>query len=83
MSIGVDYTLPALGGGFGEGYKIAAGYDFVGQEDTTGTLPSKNDSDPMMTCGTWIGCKENVTKLNKRLTRFKRSWYSYSWYHCG
>jgi hypothetical protein len=27
---GVDYTHPALGGGFGPGHKIAQGYDFVG-----------------------------------------------------
>lgn len=27
---GVDYLLPVLGGGFGKGYKVAQGYDFVG-----------------------------------------------------
>ena len=26
---GVDYRHPALGGGFGPGYKIAFGYDFI------------------------------------------------------
>src|SRR5882672_3579603 len=33
---GVDYMHPALGGGFGPGFKVVAGYDFV-----------DNDSDPM------------------------------------
>lgn len=27
---GIDYTHPALGGGFGPGFKISKGYDFVG-----------------------------------------------------
>jgi len=30
IDTGVDYTHPALGGGFGPGFKIAGGYDFVG-----------------------------------------------------
>ncbi len=29
LDSGIDYTHPALGGGFGFGYKIAGGYDFV------------------------------------------------------
>ncbi len=33
---GVDYTHPALGGGFGQGYRVVAGYDFV-----------NDDGDPM------------------------------------
>lgn len=33
---GVDYNHPALGGGFGPGHKVIAGYDFV-----------DNDADPM------------------------------------
>lgn len=27
---GIQYTHPALGGGFGEGFKVVGGYDFVG-----------------------------------------------------
>jgi hypothetical protein len=30
--LGVDYTHPSLGGGFGPGYKIVGGYDFVGDD---------------------------------------------------
>jgi hypothetical protein len=29
IDTGIDYNLPALGGGFGAGYKVEAGYDFV------------------------------------------------------
>ncbi|KAI8055369.1 hypothetical protein BDF22DRAFT_613770, partial [Syncephalis plumigaleata] len=29
---GVDYMHPALGGGFGKGYKVAYGFDFVGDK---------------------------------------------------
>jgi len=30
---GIDYTHPALGGGFGEGFKVIGGYDVVNQDD--------------------------------------------------
>src|SRR3954453_22379891 len=36
IDTGVDYTQPALGGGFGTGFKVKGGYDFYG-----------NDADPM------------------------------------
>ncbi|WP_277041060.1 S8 family serine peptidase [Actinacidiphila oryziradicis] len=36
IDTGVDYTHPDLGGGFGPGHKVVAGYDFV-----------NNDADPM------------------------------------
>ena len=36
IDTGIDYTQPALGGGFGPGFKVEAGYDFY-----------SNDSDPM------------------------------------
>jgi subtilisin family serine protease len=29
---GIDFNHPALGGGFGPGYKVAGGYDFVGDD---------------------------------------------------
>ncbi|KAI9149644.1 Vegetative incompatibility protein [Paramyrothecium foliicola] len=46
VDTGVDYKHPALGGGFGPGYKVAGGYDFVGD----GTWPEGQktpDKDPM------------------------------------
>jgi subtilisin family serine protease len=30
---GIDYTHPALGGGYGPGFKVAGGYDFVNDDD--------------------------------------------------
>jgi subtilisin family serine protease len=30
IDTGTDYTHPYLGGGFGNGFKVAGGYDFVG-----------------------------------------------------
>lgn len=30
--IGVDYTHPLLGGGFGPGFKVEGGHDFVGND---------------------------------------------------
>jgi subtilisin family serine protease len=41
---GVDYTHPALGGGFGPGFKIIGGYDFVGEESNGADSP-KPDND--------------------------------------
>lgn len=40
IDTGIDYTHPALGGGFGPGKKVVAGYDFV-----------DNDADPLDTDG--------------------------------
>ncbi|KAI7859560.1 peptidase S8/S53 domain-containing protein [Circinella umbellata] len=51
---GVDYLHPALGGGFGPGYKIRYGGDFVGVPVVTlnedGTSDSKYDDDPIDDC---------------------------------
>src|SRR5436190_9366885 len=40
IDTGIDYKLPSLGGGFGKGFKVIGGYDFL-----------DNDSDPMDTDG--------------------------------
>src|SRR5262249_29259939 len=40
MDTGIDYTNPLLGGGFGPGFKVKGGWDFV-----------DNDADPMDTFG--------------------------------
>lgn len=49
IDTGVDYRHPALGGGFGPGYKIAFGYDFVG-DNYTGTGATMPGPDPLATC---------------------------------
>ena len=46
VDTGVDYNHPALGGGFGPGFKISAGYDLVG-DAYDGTSDPVPDSDPM------------------------------------
>ncbi len=33
LDTGIDYTHPALGEGFGTGFKVIGGYDFVGHDD--------------------------------------------------
>jgi subtilisin family serine protease len=43
IDTGVDYHHPDLGGGFGPGYKVFTGYDFVGDAfNMDSTLPSYN-----------------------------------------
>ncbi|KAH7303927.1 minor extracellular protease vpr [Stachybotrys elegans] len=49
VDTGLDYRHPALGGCFGEGCKVAGGYDFVG-DDTWWPFPGEEkipDEDPM------------------------------------
>lgn len=55
LDTGVDYKHPDLGGGFGPGFKVAKGYDFVG--DNAGFGNPKPDDDPYESCGlhgTWV-----------------------------
>jgi minor extracellular serine protease Vpr len=53
MDTGIDYLHPDLGGGFGKGYRVVAGYDFVGDAfDANPANPTYNpipapDHDPM------------------------------------
>ncbi|KAI3609656.1 hypothetical protein WG66_001241 [Moniliophthora roreri] len=49
IDTGVDYMHPALGGGFGPGFKIAGGYDFVG-DGYDGTNTPVPDPDPFEQC---------------------------------
>lgn len=43
---GIDYTHPALGGGFGPTFKVATGRDFAGDSFRQGSVPWP-DADPM------------------------------------
>ncbi|KAJ0354220.1 hypothetical protein COL154_011825 [Colletotrichum chrysophilum] len=47
---GVDYRHPALGGGFGPGFKVSGGYDLVG-EDYDGSNGKVPDDDPLDSLG--------------------------------
>ncbi|KIO19556.1 hypothetical protein M407DRAFT_16103 [Tulasnella calospora MUT 4182] len=49
IDTGIDYLHPALGGGYGGGFKVSHGYDFVG-DDYTGANTPTPDEDPM-DCG--------------------------------
>ncbi|KAK6500002.1 hypothetical protein TWF481_010359 [Arthrobotrys musiformis] len=49
VDTGIDYTHPSLGGGFGPGFKVAVGYDFVGDSYNGQNTPVP-DNDPM-DCG--------------------------------
>ncbi len=46
IDTGVDYTHPALGGGFGTGFKVAVGRDFTGDAFRSGGVPMP-DNDPV------------------------------------
>ncbi|EJD54860.1 subtilisin-like protein [Auricularia subglabra TFB-10046 SS5] len=48
IDTGIDYTHPSLGGGFGPGFKVAGGYDLVGDTYLPGsaTRPPVPDEDP-------------------------------------
>ncbi|KAH8925270.1 subtilisin-like protein [Atractiella rhizophila] len=50
IDTGVDYLHPALGGGFGKGYKVSFGRDLVGDNYGDGSDPVP-DNDPYDTCG--------------------------------
>jgi hypothetical protein len=51
--LGIDYYHPALGGGFGKGYKVIAGYDLVGNHWNSSDPNSllEPDDDPLDDCG--------------------------------
>ncbi|GFP57697.1 minor extracellular protease vpr [Trichoderma asperellum] len=51
IDTGVDYLHPSLGGGFGPGYKVSFGYDFVG-DNYTGFNTPVPDNDPLASCAT-------------------------------
>ncbi|KAF9873122.1 hypothetical protein CkaCkLH20_09285 [Colletotrichum karsti] len=47
---GVDWTHPALGGCFGPGCLVEAGWDFTGDDFLPGVRPLQPDADPMDDC---------------------------------
>ncbi|EMD33648.1 hypothetical protein CERSUDRAFT_159874 [Gelatoporia subvermispora B] len=52
LDTGVDYTNPVLGGGFGPGFKVIGGFDFVGDAYTLdeGSNTPVPDDDPLDQC---------------------------------
>ncbi|KAK7005815.1 subtilisin-like protease [Favolaschia claudopus] len=49
LDTGTDYTHPFLGGGFGPGFKVAGGFDLVG-DNYTGLNTPMPDPDPLDQC---------------------------------
>ncbi|KAI9047025.1 hypothetical protein LZ554_009099 [Drepanopeziza brunnea f. sp. 'monogermtubi'] len=45
IDTGIDYRHPALGGGFGPGFKVEGGYSFIDDEGVVASSP-----DPLATC---------------------------------
>ncbi|KAJ3218456.1 hypothetical protein HDU67_005552 [Dinochytrium kinnereticum] len=47
---GIDYLHPALGGGFGPGFKVGYGYDLVGDDYSAANPFPVPDADPLDNC---------------------------------
>ncbi|KAI9488326.1 peptidase S8/S53 domain-containing protein [Zychaea mexicana] len=63
---GVDYMHPALGGGFGEGYKVRYGKDLVGDDydaNSSNSTPVPDD-DPMDACVASTGASGHGTHVS-------------------
>lgn len=56
VDTGTAYNHPALGGGFGPGFKVEGGYDFVGDEywPTSGTKAPDQDPDDLQGHGSHV-----------------------------
>ncbi len=63
MTLGIDYMLPALGGGFGKGYKVVTGYDLVGDQYNGDNTPVP-DPDPLDACGAGSGASGHGTHVS-------------------
>lgn len=61
--LGIDYLHPALGGGFGPGFKVTKGYDLVGNNYNGYTTPVP-DSDPMDSCTAASGASGHGTHVS-------------------
>ncbi|KAH7103016.1 subtilisin-like protein [Auriculariales sp. MPI-PUGE-AT-0066] len=54
IDTGVDYTHPSLGGGFGPGFKVEGGYDFVGDDYPNSDPVPDNDPQDCAGHGTHV-----------------------------
>ncbi|KAJ3107288.1 hypothetical protein HDU97_004427 [Phlyctochytrium planicorne] len=50
IDTGIDYMHPALGGGFGPGFKVSYGWDFVGDAYSLKNQTAVEDPDPIDNC---------------------------------
>ncbi|KAK4517454.1 Transmembrane osmosensor [Mucor velutinosus] len=72
LDTGVDYLHPALGGGFGKGFKVIKGYDLVG-DAYTGLNAPKPDSDPLDACGAASGASGHGTHVSGIIAGYDKS----------
>lgn len=72
LDTGVDYMLPALGGGFGKGFKVSKGYDLVGDAYIGHNTPVP-DSDPLDDCGAASGASGHGTHVSGIVAGFDPS----------
>jgi subtilisin family serine protease len=66
IDTGVDYTHPALGGGFGTGFKVAGGYDFVNDDGD----PRDDNGHGTHVCGTIAGNSDTIIGVAPHATLF-------------
>ncbi|GAA5799086.1 peptidase S8/S53 domain-containing protein [Helicostylum pulchrum] len=69
LDTGIDYLHPALGGGFGKGFKVTKGYDLVGDAYTGANTP-RPDSDPLDKCGAASGASGHGTHVSGIIAGF-------------
>ncbi|KAJ7077272.1 subtilisin-like protease [Mycena belliarum] len=88
LDTGIDYTHPSLGAGFGAGFKVAGGYDLVG-DAYTGANDPVPDSDPLDQCaghGTHvagiIGCNPG-NPFNISGVAYDATLYAYRIFGCA
>ncbi|KAF5371300.1 hypothetical protein D9758_004263 [Tetrapyrgos nigripes] len=89
LDTGIDYTHPALGGGFGPGHKVIGGFDLVG-DDYDGSNTPVPDPDPLDQCnghGTHvagiIGADPLANPFNISGVAFSASLSSYRVFGCA
>ncbi|KAI8374401.1 peptidase S8/S53 domain-containing protein [Radiomyces spectabilis] len=63
LDTGIDYKHPALGGGFGPGYKVAVGADVVGDDYTAENPVIKPNPTPLDECGASSGATGHGTHV--------------------
>lgn len=72
IDTGIDYNHPVLGKGFGTGYKVAGGYDFVG-DNFDGSNTPQPDNDPLDTCaghGTHVAVRRAPMRFSNHQPMF-------------
>ncbi|KAI9031565.1 peptidase S8/S53 domain-containing protein [Phycomyces nitens] len=63
IDTGIDYLHPALGGGFGKGFKVQYGYDLAGNAYTGYNTPV-HDADPFDSCTAESGASGHGTHVS-------------------